>query len=235
MKNIDQHFQRIIDQLHPRKLIPSNVKDKVKALEEVCNKGKSFASKLNNICENGLNVVEKLRYLNEVIPDEEIGSKLIDSSFDRLKENKLSIIDLETITEFAYSSAKRIIETTPNSYDEIKKLSELPEKIANIVPKTKNAVSNFLTYVSKAHPNAKINDLKMHYREFKEVVHDGIFASENHADILDIKYLGQSWSEIREFFHEKGDNEGIKWVDKFEEIQNKYSHIDICEIAKLYK
>lgn len=226
-------FEKKFEQSFPHRYISPKNKNKLLAFETLCKKIKNYTQEISQTSDIYETMAQKLEYLNSLSP--ELGNQITDNALTNFKENEFNIMDLDALIEFSYNNAKNTDKANENYVNNLNDLVHLPLTLSIFVKKEPNNLANFLKYVKTANNQPDLKSLKEKYEEFAEIVIQGIFTSEKYSEILAIKLLGASWEEIRKFFKERNDAEGINWVNKFEDLQNRYQHVNLCDVARRYQ
>ncbi len=235
-KTLDDHLQRLMQQLNVEKLVSQATEDKAGALEREGNKIIRIGYELMTIGETAIEAVRQFRYLNETFPDEKFGDRLFDASFVALRQHELNVRDLASVVD--YAAARVELHAPGGSYDRKyyeadKRLVELPQMVAQLTQNARGAARYFLIYLKAEALEAQLEQLPQLFSEFKEIVIDGILAAGAYAGILRVRGLGGSWEDIRS--GRADDAEAKKWIEVFENLERRYPHRDLPRIEKLYK
>ncbi|MEM3154979.1 MAG: hypothetical protein QW165_05470 [Candidatus Woesearchaeota archaeon] len=235
-RTVDEHFKGLLKQLHLENLVRPNTPDKIRELERACEIGKRLSDQLKQFFDMGIKAAAEFRYLNNIIPNERIGDKLINASFTSLKMHQLTVRDLASIVDYAVARVRA--HTASSGYDmqyyeQDKLLAKLPEQVKQITNNSPGHAGYFLKYLKHIALEASLDKLTEFYAEFKEIVHEGILsAGPYYAGLLEVKRLGKSWDAIKS--EKSGDENALKWINKFEKLEKKYSNRNLPEIARLY-
>lgn len=236
MKSLEEHFANLINELQVSRLVMPKVKDKISELKRVSEKGKKLAREIENKFEAGLAAVVQLEYLNSTFPQDKLGDALIDESLKELRKHKLNITDLAEISDYAYNRVQAHTQngTYQSQYHaEDSELRNLPARLAALSPEP-GVAAKFLRYIQHTNLTIDWKNLDDKFSEFQEIVINGVLkAGYHYTSILDVRiYAKKSWEDIRKDSSQtQEDNE---WITKFEELEKKYPHVNLAEVAKLY-